>query len=516
MIVLFPLFFKAFAQSDIPVNPNFTWNGEISLAIDPLHPNHLVAAWMKLTGLVTVSIVVSYSDNYGTTWSAPVVMPHFSGSFTSADPTLYATSDGRFYLGYIDYNNLTYNAGSVYISSSTNGGTTWSVPIMAIDISASADKPIDRPWLAVDNSGGSYNGSVYLVTKSIKEATAPHHIWLVKSTDNGNSWSIPVLLDSDLSIGATSNAMGVPCITSAGTLFVNYLSYDPAQSYYVQDVFVKSTDGGQTFSAGVISDLPVASAIPPSDSLYQYSMHIAANPVQLDNLVHIFTDRRFGDWDILCNYSLDGGDTWSVPFRINDDPINNGIGQDMCWGGFSGNGIYSAIWRDRRNGTSDPASDYRIYGSCSLNGGVSFNPNFPLSMIPGGLSRPVSGNDFLGTILSDSLVYGVWADKRSGLNQEYFNRYTLPVSSGISDPSVQFSKGNHIALLTGKNCVQLNPEILQGKSMYKVVIYDLTGRKVFSIANDSRLCPGAMPSGMYIIEVQVTERIYHQRILISY
>ncbi|MCX6250274.1 MAG: exo-alpha-sialidase [Bacteroidetes bacterium] len=506
---------KAPAQNDIPIDPNYTWNGEISLAVDPLHTNHLVAAWMKLTGFVTVSIVVSYSDDDGASWSDPVVMPHFSGSYTSADPTLTFSSDGRFYLGYIDFNNITYNAGSVYVSASTDGGATWSAPVMAIDISVSADKPIDRPWLAVDNSGGSYHGSVYLVTKSIKEATAAHHIWMVKSTNNGNTWSTPVLLDSDLSVGATSNAMGVPCVTSAGILFVNYLSYDPTQSYYVRDVFVNSSDGGQTFSASVIADLPAASAIPPSDSLYQYSMHIAANPVLPDNLVHVFTDRRFGDWDILCNYSLDGGNTWSDPFRINDDPVNNGVGQDMCWGGFSNNGIYSVIWRDRRNGTIDPASDYRIYGSFSLNGGVTFNSNFALSTTPGGLSRPVSGNDFLGTVLSDSLVFSVWADKRTGLNQEYFNRYALPASSGSKDMFGQSSTRQLIAWQTSINCLQLNQIFISGKSGFKIEIFDLTGIMVFSDSNHIFLCPEFLPDGMYIIELKVAGRIYHQRILIS-
>ncbi|MCX6246273.1 MAG: sialidase family protein [Bacteroidetes bacterium] len=490
--------FVVHAQNDVPVNPNFTWNGEISLAVDPSNTAILVAAWMKLTSLNTVSIAISRSSDHGNTWQAPVYMPHFSSSFTSADPALIASSDGTLFFAYIDYNNITLSEGAVYITKSTDGGASWSVPVLAIDASAAPDIPIDRPWLAVDNSNGPSKGTLYLVTKSIKQATVTHHIYLIRSSDEGVTWETPKILDDSLPVGGTANTMGVPCVSADGVLFVNYLSYDISQNLHVRDVFVKSDDGGQTFTTGIISELPFSSAIPPGDSLYQYSYHLAANPADSTNLIHILTDRREGDWDIWVNVSQDGGATWSTTARLNDDPVGNGKGQDMCWGGFSGKGTYSALWRDRRNGTSEPNSDYRIYGSYSTDKGVTFSPNFALSQTPGSLFTGLTGNDFLGASLSDSAVYGTWADKRSGQNQEYFNFHMLPPVSGIRDVAGN-SQLQIIPSVIRSSYAELNPGYLKENTKFQVAIYDLPGRCILRQENKSRIELGALLKGMYIL-----------------
>ena len=472
------------AQNDIPVNPNLTWNGEISLAVNPQDPANLVAAWMKLTTFTTVSIAISYSTDSGSTWSDPVYLPHFSSAFTSADPTIICSGNGIFYFGYIDYNNIAVDAGSVYVTKSTDGGKTWSTPVQAIDISAAPDQPIDRPWLAIDNSGAITHGMIYLVTKSYKSAAATHHIYLVKSGDEGLTWSTARVLDDILPVGATSNTMGVPCVTMNGALVVNYLSYDPPLSFHVRDVIIKSYDEGQTFSGIIISELPYSSAIPPEDSLFQYSYDLSANPVDSNNLVHVFTDRRNGDWDIWVNYSLDAGETWSVTARLNDDAVANGIGQDMCWGGFSSNGIYVTLWRDRRDGSTGQLSPYRIYGSYSSDQGVSFSPNFAFSQTLAPLSIPVTGNDFLGTVMGDSAIYGIWADKRNGLNQEYFNHRKIPGTSGIPVPADNHP-GQIIPSVINSIYVVVNHALTDRKTNFQVTVYDLLGNCVIRQANSS-------------------------------
>lgn len=500
------------AQNDIPVNPNVTWNGEISLAVNSQNPANLVAAWMKLTGLNTVSIAISRSTDHGTTWSAPVYMQHFSSSYTSADPALMAASNGAFYFAYIDYNKISLAAGGVYVTKSTDGGGSWSTPVLAIDAGAAPDIPIDRPWLAIDKSNGAYKGRLYLVTKSIKEATATHHIHLVTSSDDGATWSTAKILDDVLPVGGTSNTMGVPCVSSSGILYVNYLSYDISQSLHARDVFVKSANGGQTFTNGVISELPFTSVIPPEDSLFQYSYSLDANPADSNNLLHVFTDRRDGDWDIWYNYSLDAGNSWSASARLNDDAVGNGIGQDMCWAGFSPHGRYTALWRDRRDGTPGQTSAYRIYGSYSLDKGVTFAANFALSQVLSPLFIPVTGNDFLGVSLSDSLVYGTWADKRSGQNQEYFNRYTLPAFSGTGKENGTIPAPIIPSVILSSS-VDINPSYLKDHKTFTVNVYDLTGRRLIGQSNIARIQLSQVPAGMYILEFINNETKIYQRFI---
>jgi hypothetical protein len=490
------LSFSVSAQNDVPVNSNFVWNGEISLAANPINPAILVTAWMKMATFTSVSIAISRSTNYGATWSTPVMMPHFSSSFTSADPTLITSSNGTYYFAYIDYDNTTFSAGGVYVTKSTDG-LSWTSPVKAIDASFAADVPIDRPWLAIDNSSGPNHGNLYLITKSIKEATMTHHLYFIRSIDDGLSWETPKVLDDVLPVGGTANTMGVPCVSSNGVLYINYLSYDIMQDIHVRDVAMWSNDGGLNFNPMIISELPFASVIPSSDSLFQYSYHIAGNPADANNLIHVFTDRRDGDWDIWYNVSYDAGSTWSQTTRLNDDPVGNGIGQDMVWGGFSPEGIYAALWRDRRDGVPGPTSDYRIYGAASSDKGTTFSPNFALSHTLASLSVPVTGNDFLGVSLSDSLVYGAWADKRTATNQEYFNDHALPGVSGI--PTVSKTSPQIIPSVIYNLYVDLDPAFLKEINTFKVSVYDLPGHCILQQSNSCRIDLANIPAGMYIL-----------------
>ncbi|MCX6244712.1 MAG: T9SS type A sorting domain-containing protein [Bacteroidetes bacterium] len=511
--VLLPALIGTARGQDIPINPNLTWNGEISLAANPQNPGQLVAAWMKLTALNTVSIAICNSSDNGNNWSVPVYMQHFQSSYTSADPALICSANGVFYFAYIDYNNITLLSGGVYVTKSTDNGASWSIPVLAIDASAAPDIAIDRPWLAIDNSSGSFSGNLYLVTKSIKEATAPHHLYLVKSTDGGTTWNTPRLLDDLLPVGPTSNAMGVPCVSANGTLFVNYLSYDPSLSIFPRDVCIRSSDGGLTFSPGIISEIPPASVIPTADSLFQYSYTVSANPADSSNLIHIFTDRRNGDWDIWYNTSFDGGVSWSACTRLNDDPVGNGIGQDMCWGGFSSSGNYAAIWRDRRDAGTGPDADYRIYGSYSTDKGQTFKSNFALGNSSGGLFIPVTGNDFLGACIEDSTIYGAWADKRTPQNQEYFNRHYIPAASGISNPEIK--QQQLIPAIIQTAYVIVNTGIIPGNQEFQLNVYDMLGNIKIKQSNSNRLEIGSLPGGMYILGFISDKKRIYQRFIIE-
>jgi Neuraminidase (sialidase) len=130
-----PLFTFA-QQPDIQINPNFTWNGENSLAVNPTNPDNLIVAWMKLTSLTQVTIAISRSMDGGNTWLDPVYLPHFSSTFTSADPTLVFADNGTAYFGYIDYNKTSLDSGSVYVCKSIDGGASWTQPVKTMNFNS--------------------------------------------------------------------------------------------------------------------------------------------------------------------------------------------------------------------------------------------------------------------------------------------------------------------------------------------------------------------------------------------
>jgi hypothetical protein len=176
---------------------------------------------------------------------------------------------------------------------------------------------------------------------------------------------------------------------------------------------------------------------PVTDTLYQGSYSLTANPSIAGNLIFQAVDARNGDPDILAIYSVNGALNWSVtPVRVNDDAINNGIGQDMSWGAFSANGIYAVAWRDRRNGITNDTSNYEVYSSVSLDGGVSFKPNYCLSSAPSPFINVIRGNDFLGVALNNTSLFSAWSDNRnSSPNKEdiYVRKESLITLTSINN-----------------------------------------------------------------------------------
>ena len=257
----------------------------------------------------------------------------------------------------------------------------------------------------------------------------------------------------------------------------------------------KSTDGGATFSHYSIANI-FANDI-GSDTIVQFSWNIAANPVNANNLIATWTEKLSDDIDIYYSVSNDAGVSWSAQQRMNDDPYNNGIYQDMSWAGFSPNGIYGALWRDRRDVDTGQWAAYKIYGAISTDGGNSFTPNFSLSSDSGALFPGTAGNDFLGVAVNKKTLFGTWTDQRTDLNQLYFNRKNLDEISGIeSETSIPL--------------IQIFPQpahdyfFLAGiQSQVSLQIYDVSGSFIteFSAAKNSMINISSLKSGIYFVHL---------------
>ena len=61
-------------------------------------------------------------------------------------------------------------------------------------------------------------------------------------------------------------------------------------------------------------------------------------------------DARNGDLDVFIMSSRDGGDTWTTPVRVNDDPLKNGKVQFFTWMAVDPvDGIDQIFLNDRRD-----------------------------------------------------------------------------------------------------------------------------------------------------------------------
>lgn len=111
------------------------------------------------------------------------------------------------------------------------------------------------PVMAVDASSGCRRGWIYIVYAE-KNPTGPD-IFLTRSTDRGTSWSEPVKVNQDRDSTKDQWQPWLPVDPATGNLFVAYLDARNFTNNDSAEVYVSaSIDGGQTFRDILVSDVP--------------------------------------------------------------------------------------------------------------------------------------------------------------------------------------------------------------------------------------------------------------------
>lgn len=503
-----------FSQTDQIITSTTSRETEPFIAVNPADSNNIIAAWMRIS--FPSGIATKNSHDGGITWSNLNYLPHFSPSIlcTSADVSITFNAAGTAFICYVDY-KISLDSGYVRIAKSTNGGDSWNPPVNAIDALDQPDLPIDRPWIVCDQTSGTYGGRIYVVSKSYFGASPPHKIWLSISTDTAASFSPIVRLDNPVTVGSLTNIMAVPTVGADGAFYNVYASWDTAFDPFPRFVCTKSVDGGSTFTQYTIAYPVAGSAI--SDTLYQGSYSLSANPTDANNLIFQATDARNGDPDILSVYSTNGGATWSaIPTRVNDDFSSvTGIGQDMSWGSFSPNGIYGIVWRDRRNGITNDTSDFEIYSSISIDGGVTFKPNFCLSSTPTPFINQIRGNDFICVALTNGKLVADWSDNRNNSpNKEdiYTRKENISNLTSITDDVAQ----NSIYSIYPNPTNNILNISLNEKKSANFILRDVTGKivmaKVLSTQQNS-ISISTLKNGTYLYSLTIDKRDYNGKIV---
>jgi hypothetical protein len=440
---IFLLASAAFGQNE-EANTNLSdapfFDAEPSIAVSPIDQNRLVAAWMGTTG-IKVTIHTRTSTDGGVTWTATTAMPHLAASYESADVSVAFNSKGEAFLCYVDYKASTIDSADVVVARSSDGGLTWLQPTIVRTATETNDVAVDRPWLAIDNSGGPKDGTLYVSSKPYMTNTNPNHTHLKHSTDDGVTWSADVRIDDSTFAPSNQSSMAVMSVGPNSTLYLLYFSFNLAHGVQARLIACTSTDGGETFTKHQSGDMVTTSI----DSNWQYGYAITANPTKAGNAVVSWIDSRQGDPDVYSAYTTDAGSTWSTPIRVNDDPPNNGAGQDMVWCGFSPSGTLAMTWRDRRGLGTGAETEYNVYGAISSDGGATFSPNKQLSATSSSFKSLTRGNDFLGVTIDSSYAHTVWGNFTTQW-EVYYDRHPL-TDLAVSEHTSKLASGLSITSL---------------------------------------------------------------------
>ncbi len=381
-------------------------------------------SWFESAGAGGAFSALGYavSTDAGRTYRDHGFMPAGPSAtdFLIADPIVACVDASTFYYAGL----LNGSAGrAVALFKSTDGGETWSDPVVAA-VSATSNVFPDAESLAIDPADADTLYLSYVVFDGSGQ-TCSHErsvLSLVESTDGGRSWSTPAALDEEcLSEDGTGNLLrGSQVVVDAqGLADVAWASTD-ADGAHAEIRFRRfPVDGSWRRAAdvfppglnGILQGLTQATIAP--------SLAIDRRPKAGGTLYLAWSDGRrnqvqdvfgaYGYSDVLLSRSTDGGRSWSRgPVRVNTnlEPTHASLGTDQYMPAIAVDqtGAVGACWYDRRN---DP-SNFLIDRYCgrSTNGGASWSnlrkttASFPATIGQDGFWNSFDGYD---TIASDAL-----------------------------------------------------------------------------------------------------------------
>ena len=471
-----------FAQNTL-VSQGTNFEGEPYLAVNPQNQQHLVAAWMGLQIGNKVVIKSSVSTNGGVTWTTPTWQAHVVSTYSSADVSVKFDNSGNVFMSYIDYDNENHSEGKVVVRKSTDGGINWGNAIEVLSLLDCPNKVcLDRPWMAIDCSGGPFDGTIYITNMNANQptlVTPPYNPYVTVSTDNGASFAPPRFLDTlgFLSGPSIAQPMPTPTVTSNGKFYAIYPSYVPSQSPFARLILASSTNA----CLDVNHQVAYQSASPflannATNSLLKAGYLLRSNPNDPNHLAYFFLSDLDGDADIKMMETTNAGTSWSAVKRVNQDPIANGKLQDLVWADFDNDGDLVVCWRDRRNASGSTYSvPTEIYCAVRKNGQADFEEDYSISslQVDHDVILEDKGNDFMNVALQNDTAYAIWGDVRSGTLKIYLNKWNI---NNQSSSLYEVYKQNEQLLYP--NPASQNVTLPESALNAEYYLYDINGKVI--------------------------------------
>ncbi len=205
-----------------------------------------------------VRIVLSYTTNSGAAWSGIINVNNGFGGNRSYGPAVNVSPAGTVYVTWASAIPVSpFTEDYIGFAKSTNGGVNWQVNENAINCNGIRTSQLP-PWtiransfpvIDVDKTGGARNGWIYIATtdKNFAPAGSDPDIVMHRSTDDGNTWSAGIRVNSDpINNGRNQFFPSIRVDENGG---VNIIYYDSRNTPDSVDVYLsRSIDGGFTFN----------------------------------------------------------------------------------------------------------------------------------------------------------------------------------------------------------------------------------------------------------------------------
>jgi BNR repeat-like domain len=326
------------------------------LAINPVNPNNMIGVWQqdRWSNGGARGLGGAYSMDGGGTWtrtSAPFSRcsggnAANGGDYERAtDPWVTFSPDGTAYQVALAFNNRTNADNAMLVSRSVDGGRTWSNAVTLRHDGADAFN--DKEAITADPTDARY---VYVVWDRLVGNNGP--TWFARTTNGGATWEPAREIYNPSVTGQTINNQIV--VLPDGTLVLFFTEIANAGP---QLRIMRSADKGATWSAPItvaaqqsMGTVDPETGVPIRDGSILGAIAAGRN----GTLAAVWQDARFagGARDgIAFARSLDGGITWSAPVRVNGDPAVPAFLPTLA---IRDDGVIGVAYHDLRSNTADP------------------------------------------------------------------------------------------------------------------------------------------------------------------
>jgi hypothetical protein len=313
---------------------------EPSIAVDPTDSNKMTIGWRQFNSVQSNFRQGGwgYTTDGGVHWTFPGVLEN---NIFRSDPVLDFNDTGNFF--YLSLRQTFYDD----IWRSTNGGQSWTREAFG-DVSGG-----DKQWFTVDKTNGMGHGFLYQAWSTAGNNWGGRQF--SRSTDGGVTWMNPIFMPNSptwgtLDVDTNGNVFvgGVAGFSSPFWCLRSSNAQDPA----VTPTFDRATQvnlggplvGGNINPAGLTGQLFLAvdrSGGPTNNNVYM--MASVQPPTYSDGT------------DVMFVRSTDGGQTFSAPVRVNDDATQNKWHWFGTFA-VAPNGRLDAVWLDTRNAANNTDS----------------------------------------------------------------------------------------------------------------------------------------------------------------
>src|SRR5438876_810049 len=338
---------------------------ECTISVNPTDGSKMAIAWRQFNNVASNFRQAGwgYTSDAGATWTFPGVLEN---NVFRSDPVTNSDELGNFFwLSLQSDVNLSFFCDDLW--RSLNGGQTWT--LLSGERGAGGG---DKEWFTIDKTNGPGHGFQYQSDDGIN--CSGGGVQFQRSTDGGVTWQVPISIPGGTDLGTLD-------VDTNGNLFIG-------------------GEGFSNFSCVRSSNAQIGSQTPTFDRVTQVNMGGSLgsggiNPAGLDGQCFLAIDRSGtatnnniymlasvvppgrSTTDVMFARSTDGGQTFSAPRRINDDPVNP---NKWHWFGtlsVAPNGRIDSVWYDTRNAANN--TDSQLFYSWSTDGGLTWAANVAIS-----------------------------------------------------------------------------------------------------------------------------------------